>query len=41
MEAGLGQVQEKGAEINRLQGDLQTLRVCNIWLSYSNLIKER
>ena len=32
METGLGQVQEKDAEINRLLKELQSQRVCNVWL---------
>ena len=36
VEAGLGQVQEKDAEIKRLQRELQTLRVCNVYLPVSS-----
>ena len=36
MEAGLGQVQEKDAEIKRLQREIQTLRVCDVYLPVSS-----
>ena len=40
MEAGLGQVQEKDAEINRLQGELQALRVFKVQSCYRDSIRE-
>ena len=40
MEAGLGQVQEKDAEINRLQGELQVLKVFKVQSCYHDSIRE-
>ena len=39
VKAGLGQVQEKDAEIKRLQREIRTLRVCDI-LTYTKLIQD-
>ena len=40
MEAGLGQVQEKDAEINKLQRELQALRVFKVQSCYRDSIRE-